>query len=205
MPRLFLVRHGAVEGRKAFYGQLDVPLSDEGRAQIEVAAGALAGLDLAAVHCSDLDRAHESARIIAACHSLVPVPDAAFREMHLGLLEGVPFAEVRQRHPDLAGKRYPDMWSYRFPDGGENLQDIAARTRPALARMIEAHREGEQDLVLVAHNSVNRIVLGDALGLPLDWVFDFSQDFGCINQIDYRPQRTRVVRLNWSPVLVRDR
>lgn len=197
MTRLYVVRHGAVVQGQAFYGQLDVPLSDEGRRQMARAAEALAGLRLAAVHCSDLGRALESARIVAGPHQLEPIPDPAFREMHLGILEGLPFAEAKQLHPDLAGKRYQDMWSFRFPGGGENLQDIAARARPALARIVEAHPD--ENVVLVAHNSVNRILLGDALGLPLDRVFAFAQDFGCINRIDLAPERTRVALLNWRP------
>jgi alpha-ribazole phosphatase len=197
MTRLYLVRHGAVETGETFYGQLDVPLSDEGQRQMERAAEALAGIELAAVHCSDLARAVESARIVAGPHRLEPIPDPAFREMHLGALEGLPLAEVRQRHPELANKRYQDMWSFRFPGGGENLQDIAARARPALARIVEAHPDA--NVVLVAHNSVNRILLGDALGLTLDRVFGFVQDFGCINRIDLAPERARVALLNWRP------
>jgi len=197
VTRLYLVRHGAVDGAGRFYGHLDVPLSDEGRRQIGEAAAALAGLELAAVCCSDLTRALESARIIAAGHGLAPLPDPAFREMNLGLLEGLPFAELRQ-HPELASKRYEDMWSFRFPGGGENLQDIAERARPALARILEAHPGPETNVVLVAHNSVNRILIGDALGLPLRQVFGFAQDFGCVNRIDYDAERVRLVLLNWT-------
>jgi broad specificity phosphatase PhoE len=193
--RLYVVRHGAVASRDRFYGHLDVELSDEGRRQIEQAADALDDLDVAAVHCSDLSRAEESARIIAARHGLEPRPDPAFREMNLGVLEGVPFAEARERHPELHQKRYKDMWSYRFPGGGENLQDIADRCRPALRRIVE--QGGAQ--VLAAHNSVNRVVLADALGLTLDRAFDFAQDFGCINCVEYAPERTRVLLLNWTP------
>jgi len=194
--RLYLVRHGAVAARDRFYGHLDLELSDEGRRQIEQAAEALAGLDLTAVHSSDLSRAAESARIIAARHGLEPRPDPAFREMHLGVLEGVPFAEARERHPELHRKRYKDMWSYRFPGGGENLQDIADRCRPALRRIID---RGPGVRVLVAHNSVNRVVLADALGLTLDRAFDFAQDFGCVSCVEYAPDRTRVLLLNWTP------
>lgn len=202
MPRLYLVRHGAVDGGDRFYGHLDVPLSDVGRLQIERAAAALADLPLAAVWCSDLDRALESARIIAAPHGLEPRPDPALREMNLGVLEGVPHAELGQRHPELADKRYPDMWRFRFPGGGENMQDIADRALPALRRLASTHPAPETCVALVAHNSVNRIVLGDALGLPLRSIFGFAQDFGCVNRVDYPDGSlagARVRLLNWTP------
>jgi broad specificity phosphatase PhoE len=199
VPRLYLVRHGAVDGGRRFYGHLDLPLSAEGRRQIERAAAFLRRIELTAIHCSDLDRARESARIIGAGYGLAPLPDPAFREMHLGVLEGLPFTELKERHPQLSDKRYEDMWSFRFPGGGENLEDIAHRARPALRAILGAHPDPETNVVLVAHNSVNRIVIGDALGLPLSQVFNFSQDFGCINRIDYDGEKHRVSLMNHTP------
>jgi len=197
MTRLYLVRHGAVQAEGIFYGHLDVQLSAEGVAQLGRTAAALAALELAAVYCSDLARAAHSARLLAEPHGLQPVEDPAFREMNLGVLEGLGHEEARRSHPALAVKRYEDMWSFRFP-GGENLQDIADRARPALADLLARHSEPHEAVALVAHNSVNRVLLGDALGLPLDRVFGFAQDFGCVNVVDYGG-RTRVRLLNWTP------
>jgi broad specificity phosphatase PhoE len=193
---LYLIRHGEVEARHLFYGQLDVPLSDRGREQAARAAAALAHLPVTAVHSSDLLRAEEGALLAALEHGLEHRADPAFREMNLGLLEGVPHAEIQQRHPQLASKRYADMWSYRFPGGGENMQDLAARCLPRLERILAGNAGGV--VLLVAHNSINRIILGRALGLPLPEIFGFAQDFGCINRIDYG-DRVRVRLVNWTP------
>ncbi len=185
-----------------FYGQMDVPLSERGRGQLLAAAEALASKELDAVYSSDLQRTAEGAAFIAERHGLSPVQDAAFREMNLGVLEGVPFFEARDRLPELANRRYQDMWDYRFPGGGENLQDLAARIDPALDAILRRYPDGA--VVLVAHNSPNRVILGQALGLQLDSVFDFSQDFGCINRIDYRVEQgqrvgAKVRLMNWTP------
>ncbi len=194
---LYLVRHGEVASRKRFYGHLDVPLSEAGLAQMEAAADALAGQPLAAVYASDLSRAALGAERIAARHGLSPILDPAFREMSLGELEGVLIVEAHARLPELASKRYRDMWSYRFP-GGENLMDVAARLFPALDARLAEH--AGQTLALVAHNSVNRLALARALGLPEGQVFDFDQDFGCVNRIRYEAgAAARVQLLNWTP------
>jgi broad specificity phosphatase PhoE len=195
MTRLYLVRHGAVDSGQTFYGHLDVPLSEAGHQQAKELADRLASLEIAAVFSSDLQRAMDCARPIAFRHGLEAVPDPAFREMNLGVLEGLPYIEAREKFPELATKRYKDMWSYRFP-GGENLEDIAARARPRLNSLLE--RFAQKTVVLVAHNSVNRVLIGDALGLTLDNVFDFAQDFGCINWIDFG-KRPRVGLINWTP------
>jgi broad specificity phosphatase PhoE len=196
MTRLYLVRHGAVEARKAFYGHLDVPLSTEGNDQMRRAADALANVVPAAVYASDLQRAVVGAQLIAERHGLTPRIEPAFREMHLGVVEGLSWIEVRERHPELSARRYRDMHSYRFP-GGENLQDVAARALPALQRILAEH--AGQTAVLVAHNSVNRIILGMALGLEPHRIFDFEQDFGCINWAEVDDGRWRVGLINWTP------
>ena len=194
---LYLVRHGEVATAKRFYGHLDVPLSEVGLVQMEAAADALAGQPIAAVLASDLSRATIGAERIAGRHGLSPICDPAFREMSLGELEGVGFEDARARVPEIAAKRYRDMWSYRFP-GGENLIDVAARVFPALDARLEEH--AGSTLVLVAHNSVNRLVLGRALGLPDGQVFDFDQDFGAVSRVRYDADgQARVQLLNWTP------
>ena len=199
---LFLVRHGEVESKGAFYGHLDVKLTARGLEQAAAAASRLKGVPLASVQSSDLSRAFEGARLVAEVQGLTPTADPAFREMSLGVLEGIPHVEAMARTPELVGKSYRDMWSYRFPGGGESLADIEDRANPALERLLLAHPD--QCVALVAHNSVNRVILGRALGLPLKDVFDFSQDFGCINRVDYTPAEeggfnSKVRLINWTP------
>jgi alpha-ribazole phosphatase/probable phosphoglycerate mutase len=46
----------------------------------------------------------------------------------------------------------------------------------------------------VAHAGVNRVILCDALSLPLQHLFRLDQNYGCLNIIDYFPDFT-VVRL----------
>ena len=197
---LYLVRHGEVDVEGCFYGHMDVKLSARGRLQAEGVARDLAGVPIQAVQASDLTRAAEGARLIAERHGLTVSTDPAFREMSLGLLEGVPFAEARRRQPELANKKYSDMYAYRFPGGGENLADVQARAWPALERLLSAYPGGT--VALVAHNSVNRIILGRALGLELRDVFDFAQDFCCVNKIEYRHEKgtlaARVLLMNWT-------
>jgi len=205
MTVLYLVRHGEVDHAGTIYGQTEVPLSRRGVAQLEAVAGVLGGVPMRAVYCSDLQRAAVGAKLIAEKHGLSPRPDPAFREMSLGVLEGLIRDEGLQRYPELAARRYRDMWSFRFPQG-ENLQDVADRVWPALERALAEHRGST--LALVSHNSVNRVILGRTLGLPLERVFDFDQDFGCLNRIDFvddeaasegHAGRARVRLLNWTP------
>lgn len=194
---LILVRHGEIASFDHFYGHLDVGLSPAGLAQAEAVASALSEVTLDAVYSSDLQRARAGAELLASPRGLTVRTDAAFREMSLGVLEGRRRDEPHPQHPDTLGKQYADMVDYAFPEG-ETFRDVAARLRPALAQLLAEH--AGRAVALVAHNSVNRIIIGDALGMPLESVFNFRQSFGCVNLIEYGPPRgARLLLLNWTP------
>ena len=52
----------------------------------------------------------------------------------------------------------------------------------------------EEAFLVVAHAGVNRVILSEALGLSLDYLFRLDQNYGCLNVIDYFPDMA-VVRL----------
>ncbi|MBE0598283.1 MAG: histidine phosphatase family protein, partial [Desulfuromonadales bacterium] len=79
------------------------------------------------------------------------------------------------------------------PPGGENLLEVAARVRRVLGEIRQRH-PGEE-VALVAHGGVNRLILLDAVGAPLERLFSIEQDFGCLNIIDYHADGISVVKL----------
>ena len=87
--------------------------------------------------------------------------------------------------------RFQDLANFRIP-GGESLLDVRERVLPRLQKVVAAHPG--QPLALVAHAGVNRVILCDALSLPLENLFRLDQNYGCLNIIDYFPDFT-VVRL----------
>ncbi len=190
--RLLLVRHGEVAGEGVLHGHVDVPLTGEGRAQIRRLAGRIAREPLAAVYCSDLSRARESARILAAGRDVPVVPDPAFRELHMGRWDGRALADILAEEPEGIQAWWDDLEGFRLP-GGESLADLRARVLPALQRVILRHR-GET-VCLVAHGGVTRVILFDALGLSLARFHRVAQDYGCLNRIEYHPDGVVVVGL----------
>ena len=192
--RIFLFRHGQVEGHeeKRYNGQVNVPLTSLGREQSGRVRDYLIGISLDAVYSSDLDRSRYCAGLIAEAHNLEVVTDALLRELHIGDWEGRTWAELREAYPDDWQSRLNDLVNFQVP-GGESLQDAADRIRPSLMRIIKKHTGG--NIALVAHGGVNRIILLDAIGAPLQQAFSIEQDFGCVNIIDYFPGGNSVVKL----------
>ncbi len=99
--RLYLIRHGQsagnAEGR--FGGHGPTPLSDLGRRQAEMTAKALAREGISAIYSSDLTRAVETAEPLARLLDLPIHQSPAFRERHVGVLEGLTFDESKEAYP----------------------------------------------------------------------------------------------------------
>lgn len=182
--RVYLARHGQVEGHeeKRYNGQADVALTAKGRAQYGLLRERLGRKSLAAVYCSDLSRCTWGAELIAAPHELQPACLPELRELHIGDWEGMTWAEIQARYPDAWQARLDDLVNYRV-SGGESLQELADRVRPALASLVARH-PGEE-IAVVAHGGVNRVILLDAIGAPLSQMFHIEQSYGCLNIIDY--------------------
>jgi broad specificity phosphatase PhoE len=167
VSRVLLVRHGQSEwnalGR--WQGQADPPLSDLGRAQARAAAHSLGSLD--AVYASDLQRATETAVIIAAQLGLGPVMlDADLRERDAGEWSGLTRDEIHERYPGyLPDDRHrafaPDGGAPKRPPGWEPDDVLRSRVLGALERVHEAVPDG--DVLAVTHGGVI-YVLEDHLG-----------------------------------------
>ncbi|OEU63739.1 MAG: alpha-ribazole phosphatase [Desulfuromonadales bacterium C00003094] len=182
--RIFLLRHGEVEGHgePRYNGQQDVALTPRGRGHYRQLVERLQPRPIQAVYSSDLVRCFEGAEMLAAAHGLVPVAMQELRELHAGEWEGRPWSELQAHYPTQWQARLDDIVHYRIP-GGENLLDLRQRARSAVAEIIGRHRG--QEVVVVAHGGINRILLLDALDAPLERILSLSQFYGCVNILDY--------------------
>jgi alpha-ribazole phosphatase len=191
--RLYLVRHGQVaEGHThRYHGHNDIELSPQGERQLEELAAQLLPLPLAAVYASDLTRTLKGAQSICRGRELTPQAVAEFREIHFGVWEGLSFEEIAAHYPRELQARFQDLANFRIP-GGESLMDVRRRALPRLKEILDQHPG--QSVLLVAHAGINRIILSEALGLPLNHLFRLDQNYGCLNIIDYFPDLP-VVRL----------
>jgi alpha-ribazole phosphatase len=182
---LYLIRHGEVEhtadGR--FFGHTDVALSAAGLVQVDALGRQLALEPIEAVYASDLRRARQSAVPLAAARGFEPVVLPALREMAMGRWEGLTFREIREREPEALGQWLANLTTYPFP-GGENLEGLRARVMPAVDAVLARHRGGR--VAVVAHGGTNRVILAEALGLPLGHVLRLAQDYACWSLIEYR-------------------
>ena len=190
--RIHLIRHGEVEGSTRYNGHRDVPLTLRGVEQYHELKPRLDPDRISACYTSDLSRTVRGGEILGSYLGVEPVKVPEFRELDCGAWQGLTLAEIRETRPAEWAARLADLVNFRAP-GGETLGELAARVLPALTAIVERHH-GEEVLV-VAHGGVNRVILLDALGAPLTAMFCIEQSYCCLNIIDYYGDGNRVVSL----------
>ena len=192
---IYLVRHGSVVGAETrrFIGHLDVPLSPRGEREAAALARRLATVKLAAAYSSDLSRTRRTAEILSGPHRLEPVAVPALREFAMGRWEGLTAEEIRALDPAAFEAWMADVGRFQFPDG-ESLGDVTARVWPALEAIVERHAGGT--VLVVAHGGPNRIVLCQALGMPLERILSLGQDYAALSIIERNREGWRLRLLN---------
>lgn len=192
--RMYLIRHGQVAGfdQPRYNGQTDVALTDYGIEQYHLLKERLADKSISACYTSDLSRCTTGAGIICPVLGIEPTVHRELRELNIGVWEGLAWQEIKATWPDGWRARLADLVNYRVPQG-ENLLDVEARVMPVINTVVERHK-GEEVLV-VAHGGVNRIVLLNAIGAPLAGMFNIEQNYGCLNIIDYYEDGRATVKL----------
>ena len=127
--KLLLVRHGQTDWNinRRFQGQSDVPLNEVGRQQATALANRLSREHIDVLFASDLQRAHETARIIAAQHACEIRLDARLREINFGAWEGLTYDEIKHNDPAVLAAREADIFTTAAPDGETLNQLTCAR------------------------------------------------------------------------------
>jgi alpha-ribazole phosphatase len=192
--RIHLIRHGQVVGhdQPRYNGQTDVALTDVGVEQYHQLKERLADTRISACYTSDLTRCITGAHIICSQYRIDPIRRAELRELNIGVWEGLTWQEIQSSWPEEWQSRLADLVNHRVPQG-ENLLDVQARVIPVIREIVERHQG--QEVLVVGHGGVNRIVLLNAIGAPLAGMFNIEQSYGCYNIIDYYADDRATVKL----------
>ncbi|HRQ39595.1 MAG TPA: histidine phosphatase family protein [Chloroflexota bacterium] len=171
MTTLLLIRHGEtdwnVDGR--YTGQSDIPLNDTGRAQARQAAAQLADNPPDVVISSDLERARETAEIIAAAFHLPVFTDPRLREINQGVWEGMYFADIKAKYTAEFAAREADPLSVA-PPGGETVGQVRERVLTAVADIRQQYPG--QRVAVVAHGLALALIKAEATNHPITQVWD---------------------------------
>jgi probable phosphoglycerate mutase len=154
---LLLVRHGQSTwnalGR--WQGHGDPPLSELGREQVRTLATALAAERIDALVASDLQRAAQTAEIVAGALGLPLEVDTRWRERDIGVWTGLRREEIQSGWPEIYARLAagdPDA----APPGGESHRALEVRVRAAALELSERH--GGRRVLVVTHRGAIRVL-----------------------------------------------
>lgn len=199
--RLYLIRHGEVEGAESgkLLGRTDTPLSARGLEQAHQVADLLTSVQLSAIYSSDLQRARMTAETIAKRTGLRVEQSAAWREIDMGQWEGRTMTSLHDEAPELVAQLFTDPASFEYPSG-ESFATFTARVQCALDQLLMTHDNGV--VSLVAHGGVCRAIIGSALEIPPRNWLRLAQDYGCVSVIDWYSGNPMLQLLNREPSVV---
>jgi len=197
MTKILLSRHGHVEGIQParFRGRAELALTERGLAEADALARRIAdNWKPAAVFTSPLQRCVlTGTRIAAACGIKGEVREG-LGDIDYGAWQMRTHDEVSAESPDAYRQWRSAPQLTRFPKG-ESLQDVVARTSDVLREALL--RYPEQTVVLVGHDSVNRVLLLQLLGMPLAAYWRLVQDPCTLNEVEiFAGGDVRVQRVN---------
>lgn len=160
MRTIYLIRHGKPEfpdERKYCIGRTDLPLSKEGRTQIQALGETFAGRRIEKIYTSPLTRCRESAVILRdAIDRRIPIEVVdGLAEIDMGAWDGRSFDEIREQFPEQYAARGEDMYHFR-PPRGESFEDCGKRAEITWNKL---RTESRGDVLVVGHAGWFRILI----------------------------------------------
>ena len=182
MVEIILIRHGlTLWNREArIQGISDVELAPEGLRQAELLAKNFPFDKVDAIYSSDLSRAKNTAQFVADKFNLAVHTSSGLREVDFGSWEGKFFSELEKYDTDNLKIFYTKPNELRL-ERAETFQQAQTRAIDAVNEIIARHEGGKSCVVIVAHGSINRLILSAILDIPIKNIWRISQFNTAIN------------------------
>ena len=196
--RLLLIRHAEVEARYqgVFGGQIDMELSPRGHQQAEALASYLQHTSVTAIYASPMKRVQQTLRPWIVNGVPKPIILTDLREVSFGDWTGLSWVEVRSRYGVSAWEWLHQLESASIPNA-ENAATLRARVEPCLRRIVRNH-PGEE-VAIVCHGGVIRMLLSILLELPLPRMGAFQIEYASISRVRLNAEQTELELVNFTP------
>lgn len=170
MRHFLFLRHGQIaeEFRKVFYGQLDVPLSDEGIRKSREVVEKLANYPFKAIYSSPLERALYPAKLLAEKTGIPLIVKDELKEINYGEWTGKP-RQLIMAEPLFWERLRNESLS---PPGGESIRALKERAKKFWVETLINNPEGLY--VIFTHGGFLRALLSELLQLPTTHFFVFE-------------------------------
>ncbi len=190
MPtRICFIRHGETDWNvlKRIQGQTDIPLNDTGQKQALAMAFNAGHHNFSAIYSSDLQRAHQTAQMLAERLGLEVRDMPELRERNYGIFQGITATKGAERYPRAYANYKERDLEYDF-ETGESMLGFAERVDLAISN-ITKHHSGQM-VAAFTHAGVLDIIYRRATGRPLYTPRDFVIPNCALNWFRFDPPGT---------------
>ena len=181
---VYLIRHGQVADRKDLTAEerADIPLGEIGREQARKLACRMRDVRLTGIYASDLTRAIETARIVAADRGLDVAVRSELRDIEVGQWRGIKTQKGKERYADFLLGRLVEEDGQPIPLG-ESFIQLRARVMPCYERIVAENID--KCIAIVAHAAVIKVIVCSVLGLALQNRKRIEVNNAGLTRIDY--------------------
>lgn len=190
--RIYLIRHGETDWNVAhrYQGHTDTPLNANGRRQGLALEEQLRSEPIRAVYASDLSRTMTFATLIFPRLSINRL--ATLREINFGEWEGRTYEELIGDAQNGFQEWLAHPETGVIPQG-EVFSDMVSRVTTAFDHIRTHHVD---DVAIVTHAGVIKVLLGQIMGLPLAQCFRIHQNSGALNIVRVDGDRIEIEMMN---------
>ncbi len=164
MLNIYLLRHGQTEWNadgNRYCGRTDLPLTEKGVQQAQSVREQLKDISFKAIYASPLQRAYTTAQIASGGKEVIR--DERLVEVNFGNWESKSKEQFIEENPALWGKWNKEPLVTQAGGTGETAQTIIDRMDGFFSSVLHQHQSG--NILVVAHNGVNRLYLAYKLGM----------------------------------------
>jgi broad specificity phosphatase PhoE len=171
MTTFFLIRHAACDGlgQKLWGRTPGICLNEKGERQAQLLAERFRNIELSAIYSSPLERALQTATVIAQNMKLDVRTSAAANEINFGEWNGKTFEELSSNEQ---WRRFNSHRSMTMVPGGESFLEVQNRIVKEIKELAVQH--GKAHVAIVSHADVIRAAVAYFAATPIDMIERFQ-------------------------------
>ena len=171
MTNFFLIRHAACRGlgQKLWGRTPGICLNEKGEMQAQRLADRFKNIKLDALYSSPLERALQTATVVAQNAKLDMTKSAAVNEINFGEWTGKTFDELSS---DEQWRRFNSHRSMTTIPGGESFLEVQNRIVKEIEELAVQH--GKAQVAIVSHADVIRAAVAYFTATPIDMIERFE-------------------------------
>ena len=172
MGSIIFLRHGQAKNNteRILAGRTPgIPLTEKGLDQAQKAANFLKDMNISAIYSSPIERAKNTAEIVAQHNSVDVRIDERLIELDMGKFTGMPYDQIFSSHGNVFMKFYKGELEIAH-NGVETFADVKKRVLSIVDHVIENHPD--ENVVLVTHMDPIKAMLSTVMSLSPENLYE---------------------------------